>query len=344
MKKGLGMIIPLVLFAVILTACSKSSGPKSQMAAGNNSEARVEKQQESTSTEATPIPEEETDTAAQETWLRTIIDATGKEIVLEKKPERVGLLHVVYLEHFLALGAPPAAAALGNAQGDTEALESSELLWPYLKDEDIIMLGNSRSLSLEAVLEAQPDVLVTFFNPAGLDQQEQLEAIAPVIQVNYGATWQEQLMTCAQVLGLEEKAREVTKDTEQVIAKTKEALEPFADRTFALFRTDGKSFIAQGTAKYYEEFGLTKPSGFTDKADTLSLEAVAQMNPYYIVFQHNLEVSKAFVDSMEANSVWLSLDAVKNGRVYYFDENMNSFGPLSLKLGAEKITEIYTQQ
>lgn len=343
MKKGFGIIILLVLFAVVLTACSRSSEPNDQETAGINSEASASDQQESTPAAATPVPEEDTNTAAQEAWPRTIIDATGNEIVLEKKPERVGLLHIVYLEHFLALGAPPTAAALGNAQGDTEALESSELLWPYLKDENIIMLGNSRNLSLEAVLEAQPDVLVTFFNPAGLDQQEQLEEIAPVIQVNYGATWQEQLMTCAQVLGLEDKAREVTKDTEQLIAETKEALAPYADRTFALFRTDGKSFIAQGTAKYYEAFGLTKPAGFTDKADTISLEAVAEMNPYYIVFQHNLEVSKAFVGSMEANSVWLSLDAVKNDRVYYFDENMNSFGPLSLKLGAEKITEIYTQ-
>lgn len=343
MRKRLGIIVPLVLFAVILTACGRSSEPKDQIAAENSNEASATDKKEGAQ-ENTPVPEEATNSVVQGTWPRTIIDATGKEIVLKKKPERVGLLHIVYLEHFLALGAPPTAAALGNAQGDTEALESSELLWPYLKNENIVMLGNSGNLSLEAVLEAQPDVLVTFLSPTGLDQQEQLEEIAPVIQINYGASWQEQLMTCAQILGLEDKAREVTDSTEQLIAQTKEALAPYADRTFALFRTDGKSFIAQGTAKYYEAFGLTKPAGFTDKADTLSLEAVAEMNPYYIVFQHNLEVAKAFVGSIEANSVWLSLDAVKNDRVYYFDENMNSFGPLSLKLGAEKITKIYTKQ
>ena len=85
----------------------------------------------------------------------------------------------------------------------------------------------------------------------------------------------------------------------------------YEDRTFGLFRTDGKNFIAQGTAKYYEVFGITKPEGFSDAADSMSLEAVAEMNPYYIVFQHNYEMSKSFVESMESSSVWQSMDAVK---------------------------------
>jgi len=338
MKKWIGIFISLVLMAGTLISCSKSPTDNSQITPVDNKEVTS---QDNTTNTPTPIEEQQED--SEEAWPRTIIDATGNEIVLETKPERIALLHVVYLEHFLALGAPPAAAALGNAQGNVEALESSELLWPYLKDEDIIMLGNSHNLSLEAVLAAQPDVIVTFYNPAGLEQYEQLLEIAPVIQINYSNTWQSQLMLCAQVMGLEDKAEEVIKNIEQLITETKETLEPYTDRTLALFRTDGKSFISQGMAKYYEVFGLTKPNGFTDAAVTLSLETVAEMNPYYIVFQHNFEVATAFVKSMENNSLWKSLDAVKNNRVYYFDENMNSYGPLSLVLGAEKITDIYTK-
>jgi iron complex transport system substrate-binding protein len=340
MKKWIGIIISLVLMAGALAACSKPTGNNSQTTPADNSEVSSQDNVANTPTPSEEQPEEEDNEAA---WPRTIIDATGNEIVLEKKPERVALLHVVYLEYLLSLEAPPTAAALGNAQGEVEALESSELLWPYLKDEDIIMLGNSRNLNLEAVLAAQPDVIVTFYSPAGLEQYEQLLEIAPVIQINYSDTWQNQLMLCAQVMGLEAKAEEVIDEVEQLTAKTKETLAPYTDQTFGLFRTDGKSFISQGIASYYEAFGLTKPNGFTDAADTLSLEAVAEMNPYYIVFQHNLEVATAFVQSMEDSSIWKSLDAVKNNRVYYFDENMNSYGPLSLKLAAEKITDIYTR-
>ncbi len=224
-----------------------------------------------------------------------------------------------------------------------ESLEISELYAPYLADMDVTMLGNAKDLSVEAVLASEPDVIITFYNPASAELVEQLNEIAPVIQVSYADTWQNQLSLLAQVLGKEEKAAAVTAEVEKIIADTKEALAPYADRTFGLFRTDGKSFIAQGTAQFYKEFGLTKPVGFTDKADTLSLEAVAEMNPYYIVFQHNVAVTEAFIQSMEDNTVWQSLDAVKNGRVYIYDENMNSFGPLSFKLGAEKITALYTK-
>lgn len=329
MKRWIQLLLSLTLVTGVLAECTG--------APANNTQSPPAESTPSAAAPSEPTP------APEAAWPRTIVDATGAEIVLETQPERVTLLHVVYLEHLLALNTPPTAAALGNAQGAMESLEISELFAPYLPGMDITMLGNSKDLNVEAVLASEPDVIITFYNPASANQIEQLTEIAPVIQISYADTWQNQLMLCARVLGKEAEAEAVTKDVEQIIADTKETLAPYADRTFGLFRTDGKNFISQGTAQFYKEFGLTKPSGFTDKADTLSLEAVAEMDPYYIVFQHNIAVTEAFIKSMESNSVWQSLDAVKNGRVYIYDENMNSFGPLSFKLGAEKITALYTQ-
>lgn len=333
MKRWMQLLLALVLALGVLTGCTGAPAGNTQSTPPENSPTATAPAQPTPTPEVTP----------EGTWPRTVVDATGGEIVLETKPERVTLLHVVYLEHLLALDAPPVAAALGNAQGAMESLEISELYAPHLADMDVTMLGNAKDLSVEAVLASEPDVIITFYNPASAELVEQLNEIAPVIQVSYADTWQNQLSLLAQVLGKEEKAAAVTAEVEKIIADTKEALAPYADRTFGLFRTDGKSFIAQGTAQFYKEFGLTKPVGFTDKADTLSLEAVAEMNPYYIVFQHNVAVTEAFIQSMEDNTVWQSLDAVKNGRVYIYDENMNSFGPLSFKLGAEKITALYTK-
>ncbi|WP_099203826.1 ABC transporter substrate-binding protein [Scatolibacter rhodanostii] len=337
MKKWIATVLSMIMLTGALSACTNAGEASSSLSSTVSQQESVASEESKTSSVESVSTEEES------VWPRTILDAAGNEVVLEKKPERVSLVHIVYLEHLLALGAPPTAAALGNAQGDVEALEQSELLSPYLKDTEIAMLGNSKNLSVEAVLESQPDVIVTFYNPAGFDQYEQLAEIAPVIQISYTDTWQDQLRVCAQVLGLEEKAETLIADTEKKIEETKTTLAPYADKTFALFRTDGKSFIAQGMSQFYTAFGITKPEGFTDKADSLSLETVAEMNPDYIVFQHNYEVAKAFVDSMESNSVWQALDAVKNGQVYYFDENMNSYGPLSMNLGADKIVEIYTK-
>jgi iron complex transport system substrate-binding protein len=269
----------------------------------------------------------------------------GNQVVLEKEPERITLLHVFYLEHFLLLGTPPTASAVGNAQGQMEALESSEMYAPYLKDHEVMDLGSARELNLEAILESAPDVIVTHSAQGGVSEvYEQLVQIAPVVLLDYTVPWQEQLLACAEIVGKEAEAKERIAEIEPVIASAKETVAEHTDRTFALFRTDGKIFMPQGAAAYYGTFGLTKPEGFPDKSgESLSLEAVAEMNPYYIVFQHNYEASTAFVKSLESSSVWQSIDAVKNGPIYYFDENKNTFGPLAMRLAAEKLVPIYSE-
>ena len=328
MKKLIVLIMVLTLLTGVLAGCSKAPVEDNNTNISENTSSVDEGVQE-------PIEEA--------VWPRTITDAAGNEIILKKQPERITLLHVVYMEHFLALDTPPTAAAIGNKLGEIEGLDKSELFGPYLENVDMTVVGSSRDLNLEAVLESNPDLLVTFHNPAGLDAYDQLVEIAPVVQLDYNSTWQEQLLMIGELLGKEKEAKKLIVEIEKEISDTKDTLASYEDRTFGLFRTDGKNFIAQGTAKYYKIFGITKPEGFSDAADSMSLEAVAEMNPYYIVFQHNYDMSKSFVESMESSSVWQSMDAVKNGRIYYFDENMNSFGPLTLRLAAEKLTEMYSK-
>lgn len=324
MKKFMALILVLTLSSVFLVGCGNSQTE-------NND----------TNTIINTI-----DIDQNETWPRTILDIAGNNIILEEAPKRITLLHIVYMEYLLALDTPPTAAAIGNALGEVESLDKSELFAPYLKNVDMMVVGSSRDLNLEAVLESDPDLLLTFHNPAGLEAYDHLIEIAPVAQLDYSATWQEQLSMVAELLGKEEKAEELISKFEKEISDAKDILSKYEDRTFGLFRTDGKSFIAQGNSKYYETFGITKPTGFPDTAsptDTMSLEVVAEMNPDYIVFQHNYDISKSFVESLESSSVWQSMDAVKNGQIYYFDENMNSYGPLALSLAAEKLTEMYSK-
>lgn len=56
-------------------------------------------------------PEQE----SQETeWPRTYVDALGREIVLEKKPEKVALLFFRNFEHLFLLGEPPVPGGPGG--------------------------------------------------------------------------------------------------------------------------------------------------------------------------------------------------------------------------------------
>ncbi|WP_246579086.1 ABC transporter substrate-binding protein [Alkaliphilus flagellatus] len=275
-------------------------------------------------------------------WPRKITDATGKEIELKNKPERIAILHSVYLEHFLALNNPPIASA-GSSRGDAmKAVNEWETLKPYKGNVDIIDLGSSREINLEAILKAKPDVIVTFKGHGGLDEvYDQLVKIAPVIQLDFSSSWQEQTLACAEIVGEEEYARKFIEETESTISNAKDKLSQYKNKTVALFRTDGKSFITRGDKDYYETFGITRPEGYPDEFETLSLETILSMNPDYIVFQDFIETAETFVKSQENLSVWKSLEAVKNGNVFYFDDSLNTFGPLAMRLTAEKLVDMY---
>lgn len=338
MKKIIGVFLSLVLVVGIMSGCT-TAAPAISDDPGVSVESEVPE-------ESKPIPEtSDSNGGMQETvWPRTMTDAAGHEVILEAQPERITLLHTYPMEYFFALGVPPTASAIGNALGQGHALETSEVYKQYLDGSQITDLGSPREINLEAVLESTPDVIVTFAGHAGVDElYDQLTQIAPVVLIDYTASWQEQLAFCAQIVGKENEVQAIAAEIERAIADVKEVTSGYTDRSFALFRTDGKDFIARGDAVYYETFGLTKPSGFSDKSENISLEAVAEINPYYIVFQHNYEASVAFVEGLKTSSVWQSLDAVQNGRIYYFDENMNTFGPLTLRLAAEKLTQMYTE-
>jgi iron complex transport system substrate-binding protein len=322
MKKFLALFFSIALMANILTGCRKSSS-------ANNG--------------VTPETAQSGAIPEAASWPRSIIDAAGHRIVLEKKPERITLLHIFYLEHFLLLGVPPTASGMGNVLGQVESLEQSEMYAPYLGNLAMINLGSVREINLEAILESNPDVIVTFSVHSGLDKiYDQLVKIAPVILLDFSASWQNQLMECAVIIGREAEAQDCITEIEAAISSAKETISRHKDRTFAIFRTNGKVFMNQGPSKYYEAFGIARPKGFSTAYENVSLEAVAEMNPYYIVFQHNYEAAAAFVKDLNSSPVWQSIEAVKNGRIYYFDENMNSYGPLAMRLGAEKLAQIYS--
>lgn len=275
-------------------------------------------------------------------WPRTIIDAAGNEVVLEKEPERIAILHSLYLEYFFALESPPVASAGASIGTAMKALNEWETTKPYAGTAEIIDLGSARELNLEAILNANPDVIVTF--KGHVDQiYEQLVQIAPVVLVDFDAPWQDQTLACAEIVGKEEFARELIEEIETAISTTKEKLSQYKDQTFALFRTDGKSFISRGNKEYYETFGISKPVGYPDDYEAFSLEAIAEMNPDYIVFQDFLETYQTFIKSQEEYALWKTLNAVKNGKVIHFDDSLNTFGPLSMRLTAEKLLEVYEE-
>lgn len=280
-------------------------------------------------------------------WPRTFQDAVGHEIVLKEQPQRIAILHSMYLEYFFALDTPPVASAGANTGTAMKALEEFETLRPYKGSADIIDLGSARQLNLEAILASEPDVIVTFDGHGGVNEMyDQLVQIAPVVLLDYTASWQESILDCAKIIGKEELARQRIAETERIMSDARETLAASGDKSVIFVRSDGKGGVfALGSERYpyyYDKtsgFGLSKPEGYPEEWGVISLESLAQMNPDYIVFQDFLSDAQALVGTLESSSVWNSLEAVKNKHVVYLDGSLNTTSPLAIQVAARGLTE-----
>ncbi len=50
-------------------------------------------------------------------------------------------------------------------------------------------------------------------------------------------------------------------------------------------------------------FGLLAPDGYPEDSAVLSLEALSEMNPDYIIFQHDVDIAKAAVQEKESSEI-----------------------------------------
>ncbi len=336
MKRIKGLIITAVLLSVLLIGCGGTP-------AGNNGTAVPEKNDLAANKPGTE--QEQTPQAA--VWPRTITDAAGHEVVLEKEPQRIAILHSMYLEYFFALGTPPTASAGANVGTAMDAIEAFATLEAYRGTADIIDLGSARELNLEAILAANPDVIVTFNGHGGVDQiYDELAKIAPVVLLDYTASWQDAIRDCAEIVGKEAVAEECIAETLEIVADAKEKLSQFKDKTAIFARSDGKGGIfVLGYSRYpyyyddAEGFGLSKPEGYPEEWGVISLESLAVMDPDYIIFQDFRKDAEALVADHAQSPVWQNLKAVKNDQVLYLDVSLNTTSPLSLQVAARQLVE-----
>lgn len=271
-------------------------------------------------------------------WPRVYTDGLGREVTLERAPERIVVLHFGYTEYLMALETPPVGAA---------GLESAQLfktLNQYEGMKEVADVGSVTEPNLEKILELQPDLIIA---APGIheDALEGLEKIAVVIfKTEYG-TWQETLSDYAKILGKEELAETFVDDTEKIIEQTRQELSRYEDKTFIFLRPSSKGdFWTPGLdieKGFYHNgengFGLSAPQAYPKEAGVLSLEAIVQMNPDYIFFQDKEDICRQQAGELESSDLWQSITAVRSGNIGYLDLSVNTGSPLAIRLASEQI-------
>lgn len=278
---------------------------------------------------------------SESAWPRTYVDGLGKEVVIEKEPQRIVVLHFGYTEYLLALDVVPVGVASLSIARQFKTLNQYEEL------STIIDVGETVAPNLEKILELQPDLIIA---GAGIhdDMRESLEKIAPVaFKKNYGH-WDETLQDYAQMLGREEKAEQYIESSKEIISQTYKELEKYSDKTFVFLRPASKSefgIVGSQIYSHYHDsqngFGMSVPDKYPESWAEISLEALAEMNPDYIFFQDKEELCRQKVSEMESSSVWNSITAVKEGNIGYLDISLNTGSPLAIRLASEQILEYF---
>ncbi len=328
MKKFMKFTISLALIASISAGCTKAP-EAGNTAKGDNISQSAETEMQNINTEAD----------SESVWPRTYVDGLGKEVVIEREPQRIVVLHFGYTEYLLALDVVPAGVASLSIAQQFKTLNQYEQL------STIIDVGMAAAPNPEKILELQPDLII-----AGVgihdDMRESLEKIAPVVfKKNYGQ-WDETLMDYAQMLGREEKAEQYIESSKEIISQTRSELEKYSDKTFVFLRPASKSefgIVGYKVYSHYHDsqngFGMNVPENYPESWAEISLEALAEMNPDYIFFQDNEEICRQKVEDMSSSSVWNSITAVKEGNIGYLDISLNTGSPLAIRLASEQILE-----
>ncbi|MDQ0338784.1 iron complex transport system substrate-binding protein [Caldalkalibacillus uzonensis] len=317
--KSLIIICAILLLGTLLTACGQTI--------------------DSTASEA---EQAQADTTESET-IRFM--AANGEIELPQQPERIVVIADSYVGYFMALGITPVG------------ISENALKNPYFegKVDGIESIGDSANPSLEKILELKPDLIVTF---SGTENIDQLEKIAPTAAIEYGQKdLREQLRDFGNLTGREEEAEAWIAGWEEKIAEYKpQVQEAVGDQTVSILQPYAKGIYAfghnyaRGGEIIYGEFELKAPEMVQKEAidsgqgwADLSLEMLPDYAGDYI-FTSAWAGDDADPDVVYNSTIWKSLPAVKNNRVFKIDP-VGSFynDPVSLEEQLDFIVQSLTQ-
>lgn len=264
----------------------------------------------------------------------TFTDALGRSVSVEE-PQRVACLLGSFAQVWTLAGGDVCATA-------DDAWEDFDLGLP----DDVVNLGNTKELSLEKLLGAQPDFIIASGNTKqNVEWKETLEATGiplAYFEVNDFSDYLEMLQICTEITGREDLYEQnglaVQKQIDAVVEQSKKRLAESEEApTVLTMRASASSILAKNSeSTVLGEILLAL--GCVNIADSdvsllenLSTETILQKDPDYIFFiprGDDEEGMKAYIQSyLMEHPAWAQLSAVKEGRVYYMEKELYGLKP-----------------
>jgi len=230
---------------------------------------------------------------------------------------------------------------------------------PYTEDEDIVDLGSHREPDLEAIVEAEPDLVIN--GQRFTDHEDKLKELAPDaaflnLDPREGEPFDEELKRQTEVLGETfDKEDEATELNDALDASIDRATKAYAkgDTVMAVIVSGGDmGYVAPGEGRtfgpVFDIMGLepaleVEDSGDDHQGDDVSVEAIAKSNPdWLLVMDRDAAVAadeegytpaKKLIEDSEALA---DVTAVTEGNVVYAPEDTYT------NEGIQTYTEFFT--
>lgn len=260
----------------------------------------------------------------------TFSDDLGRSVTVDK-PERVACLLGSFAQIWQLAGGEVCATA--DDAWDDLALELSE---------DCVNLGNTKELSLELLLSAQPDLVLASANTRqNMEWMETLEAAnipTAYFDVADFEDYLRLLKLCTGITGRSDLYESNGLAVQEQIDTVLEAAENRGTAPTVLCMRASATMVTVKNSQDNVLGEMLHSLGCVNIADSdtsllenLSIERILEADPDYIFFVQrgdNTEGMKAYVENMmRENPIWQELTAVKEGRVYFMDKNLYNLKP-----------------
>ena len=263
----------------------------------------------------------------------TFTDALGREVSVQKNPERVAALLGSFADVWMLAGGELCATAedawedfgldLGNA----------------------VNIGGAHSPSLELLISADPDLVIASASTASnMEMKETLEAMGITVayfDVDNFEDYLNMLNICTDITErkdlYEQNGLAIKAQIDNIKAQYADANIPDIQRKVLLLRAASSFVKAKGSRgtilgeMLFDMGCINIADSNSGLLENLSVEAIIREEPHHIfvvTMGSDTEAAKKSLENlMKENPAWNTIDAVKNGRLHVMDKTLFNLKP-----------------
>jgi iron complex transport system substrate-binding protein len=259
----------------------------------------------------------------------TVTDSNGKQLVFQSPPERIVALAPSFVEILFAVGAGDAVVAVDeNSDFPPEAAARTKL--------------SGFEPSVEAIAALEPDLVVIFFDPGGLEQA--LEGLGIPVLVLASPQSVEGVFDQIDLLG---RATGHLEEAEALVADMGDRIEAVTAKLAdveggpRVFHEIGPELYTASDQDFVGDlYTLLKAQNIAAGASPfpqLTEEAVIAADPEVIILADEPAISP---EEVKARPGWENVSAVRNDRVFVVDPDLVSHQGPRLTDGLEELARL----